>query len=101
MHILCTSNQNSLIQVMEECRMTILQLKIDKGHIYYLYSEGIFFNRATKFLVIKNPLNKVVSVFLFDHFSELGFETIVDGAQRGTFREKLFSWFNAVMVNSV
>ena len=58
-------------------------------------------NRATKFLVIKNPLNKVVSVFLFDHFSELGFETIVDGAQRGTFREKLFSWFNAVMVYSV
>ena len=40
---------------------------------------------------MKNCYRKVVSVFCYDHFQDLAFGTIIDGAQGGIFWKKYFA----------
>ena len=42
-----------------------------------------------------------MSVFKLNHFFDLGFENIIDGAQGGEIRAKIFSWVDLVILNRV
>ena len=40
-------------------------------------------------------------IFHFDHFKDLGFETIIDSAKGGSFMVKILGWVKSVWVSSI
>ena len=46
-------------------------------------------------------ITKFFFVFHFDHFLDLGFRTIIDGAKGGSVMVKILSWTKLVCVNSI
>ena len=51
---------------------------------------------SSRFFIIK-----IFFVFHFDHFLDLGFGTIIDGAKGGSVTVKLLSWVKLLWVNSI
>ena len=61
----------------------------------------MFLTKHESFMIFKVFKVKVVFIFHFDYFLDLGFGTIVDGATGGCSMDKKKFWAKPVMFNSV
>jgi hypothetical protein len=79
----------------------ITDMKKDKYQCSIFFQAKIFLTKHESFMILKVFKVKVVFIFHFDHFLDLGFGTIVDGATGGCSIDKKKFLAKPVMFNSV
>ena len=66
-----------------------------------VFKLKFFLTKHKSFIILKVFKVKVVFFFHFDHFLDLGFGTIVDGATSGTVMGQKKFWVKPKMANSI
>ena len=66
-----------------------------------VFKLKFFLAKHESFIILKVFKIKVVFIFHFDHFLDLGFGTIVDGATSGTVMGQKQFWVKPKMANSI
>ena len=73
----------------------------DMKKVRFVFKLKLFLTKHESFIILKVFKVKVVFIFHFDHFLDLGFGTIVDGATGGCSMDKKKFWAKPVWFNSV
>ena len=69
--------------------------------VRFFFKLKYFLIKHESFIILKVFKVKVVFFFHFDHFLDLGFGTIVDGATSGTVMGQKKFWVKPKMANSI